>query len=188
MKIVLPYSAHKGFDVNSTKMVGGIEKFIKDVADNFDVLPVRVTEEDKKANKIRQIIESAIGRHEPDMLMLNQLGMGNYLSKLGIPIVAIWHEPLIRTIALENKCNYLKQLQSLNAHVYMVSEYQEEWFREQSIRTTGSDFDEIHGHIHPSYLKGNEVVYAKNLMTLARLGLHMKARIHSTFTNNLLTN
>ena len=28
MKIVLPYSAHKGFDVNSTKMVGGIEKFI----------------------------------------------------------------------------------------------------------------------------------------------------------------
>ena len=124
MKIVLPYSAHKGFDVNSTKMVGGIEKFIKDVADNFDVIPVRVTEEDKKANKIRQIVESAIGRHEPDMLMLNQLGMGNYLSKLGIPIVAIWHEPLIRTIALENKCNYLKQLQSLNDHVYMVSEYQ----------------------------------------------------------------
>ena len=72
MKIVLPYSAHKGFDVNSTKMVGG-RKFIKEVADNFDVIPVRVTEEDKKANKIRQIVESAIGRHEPDMLMLNQL-------------------------------------------------------------------------------------------------------------------
>ena len=33
MKIVLPYSAHKGFDVNSTKMVGGIEKFIKDVVE-----------------------------------------------------------------------------------------------------------------------------------------------------------
>ena len=38
MKIVLPYSAHKGFDVNSNKMVGGIEKFIKEVADNFDVI------------------------------------------------------------------------------------------------------------------------------------------------------
>ena len=73
MKIVLPYSAHKGFDVNSTKMVGGIEKFIKDVADNFNVLPVRVTEEDKKANKIRQIIESAIGRHEPDTVSYTHL-------------------------------------------------------------------------------------------------------------------
>ena len=189
MKIVLPYSAHKGFDVNSTKMVGGIEKFIKEVADNFDVIPVRVTEEDKKANKIRQIVESAIGRHEPDMLMLNQLGMGNYLSKLGIPIVAIWHEPLIRTIALENKCNYLKQLQSLNAHVYMVSEYQEEWFREQSIRTTGSDFDEIHGHIHPSYLKGNEVVYAKKPYDVGTIGSAYESKnpfyVHKQSDNEL---
>ena len=152
MKIVLPYFAHKGFDVNSTKMVGGIEKFIKDVAMNFDIIHVRITEADKKANKIRQIVETAIGRHEPDMIMLNQLQMGNYLSKLGIPILAIWHEPLIRTIALKNKCNYLKQLQSLNAHVYMVSEYQEDWFREQSIRTTGTDFDNIQGYIHPSYV------------------------------------
>ena len=53
MKIVLPYSAHKGFDVNSTKMVGGIEKFIKEVKEMGGI--ISIAEGDAEVDKAKDI-------------------------------------------------------------------------------------------------------------------------------------
>ena len=82
MKILIPYNIPFKLHTNSKGKVipGGGEKFAFDIFDNFDsAIPLEITNEVKEKRQTKRVIQDAITKHNPDMILLNNpVGVGDH--------------------------------------------------------------------------------------------------------------
>ena len=154
MKILLPYATHAAVvNAKGPVVAGGIEKFCKDLEDNIEgVIPVFVTKEDKDSRRTKKVIQEAIAKHNPDMIIFNNPWWGNMMISFNVPLVCIVHEGLVRDIRIVELGNILRRLKDNGAHTYFVSPRQLDFHRKTAMRINGVDFGDIAGFINPSYL------------------------------------
>jgi len=160
MKILMPYICRSNHDIHSSVITGGIEKFGKNVYQMFSdqIIPVKITKQDRKEKKTKKIYSEAIDRYQPDMILLNDIDSLFFQPqiKLNIPTISIIHEPLLRDI------RYLQMFQTLidftesGGHLYFVSELQQKHFQDNIKRVTGKELTDIKGHVNSSFATGNE--------------------------------
>lgn len=152
MKILMPYKADRGFDLSEDKVTGGIEKFITDVNNNFDVIPVRLPLGHSKFNgkNRKQIMAEAVAKYNPDLIFLNSIELTGGMVRHGIPIVAIFHIGIEKGITLLSSLPALQKLTDEGHHIYFVSEHQHDFWKSNSERLK-TPF-EIKGYINPSYV------------------------------------
>jgi glycosyltransferase involved in cell wall biosynthesis len=158
MKILMPYKADRGFNLSEDKVTGGIEKFISDVNNNFDVIPARRPLGHSKFNgkNRKQIMAEAIAKYNPDLIFLNSIELTRGMLRHGIPIVAIFHIGIEKGITLLSSLPALQMLTDEGHHIYFVSEHQYNFWNKHSKRLNHPF--EIKGYINPSYVSNTNNV------------------------------
>jgi len=162
LKILVPYTIYDSDESESEKtidsnvVVGGIEKFSKDLYENIDgIIPVGITKADRKARLTKSVLQNAINQHEPDIILFNTPFLGNILSSFGIPLILIMHEAIIRDVRMLGLSNIFKKLESVNCHIYFVSKTQHDHFESLVKRISGTSLPKISGYLNPSFCSDN---------------------------------
>lgn len=151
----MPIKTNNGFSLTSNHISGGIEKFAKQLIENIDgIIPLEITEEDRKQRRTRQKIERAILEYNPDCLIANDFD--NSIIGHDIPTILIFHVGDERYIALTEFIKSLNQRISVGLHIYFVSNEQLRFHNETCQRLTGEELRGIKGFIDSSYCEGNE--------------------------------
>jgi glycosyltransferase involved in cell wall biosynthesis len=172
-KILLPYLSRSGNNIHSKTTVGGIEKFTKNLYEIFpDSIPVEITSEDRKAKKTKKIYLDAIHKHRPDLIIVNDIDQYwlHPQIELGIPTIAIAHEPLVRDIRYIAWWKGMQKFIDAGGHLYFVSEYQQKFHDGHVKRITGSPLNGVKGTIHSGFADGNEVVPEKTFYDAVTIG------------------
>ncbi|MDP7368834.1 MAG: hypothetical protein QGH83_16445 [Candidatus Pacebacteria bacterium] len=160
-KILLPYLSRSGQDIHSKTIVGGIEKFTKSVYEAFpDAIPVEITPEDRKAKKTKKIYLDAVRRHNPDIIIINDIDAYWLHPQIeeGIPTIAIAHEPLVRDIRYLAWWKGMQKFIDAGGHLYFVSAYQQKFHEFHVERVTGYPLIGVKGTINSGFATGNEIV------------------------------
>lgn len=132
MKILMPYKSRNGIRLDSKVINGGIEMFAKNLMKVIpEIIPIEITEEDRKKRKTRNIIENAIGIHNPDFAISNEATntMAGIFQEFGIPLVVIVHECKEREIRNVELGVRLTNMHDRGAHIYFVSQSQYEFHK-----------------------------------------------------------
>lgn len=172
-KILLPYLSRSGNDIHSNTIVGGIEKFTKSVYEIFpDSIPVQITPEDRKAKKTKKIYLDAVHRHSPDLIIVNDIDQYwlHPQIELGIPTIAIAHEPLVRDIRYVAWWGGMQKFIDAGGHLYFVSEYQQEFHEGHVKRITGWPLKGVKGTINSGFANGDEEVAEKPYFDAVTIG------------------
>jgi len=83
MKILIPFITTFKIQTNSKGKVmkGGGDKFVLDIVDNFDAIYLEITKEIRNNNQTKRVIQDAITKHKPDMILLNNpYELGNVIT------------------------------------------------------------------------------------------------------------
>ena len=159
MKILMPFRAnietHEGeTSINRKIVTGGIEKFSYQLYNSVPgIIPVPLTKADGKHRRTKTIIERAIGKHDPDMILSNWPWHYKMLRKFEIPICTIYHEPLVRDMRFIDMGSVFKQMKEDGAHLYFVSRRQYEYHKAAAKRIRNYDMsdNDVAGFINSSY-------------------------------------
>jgi glycosyltransferase involved in cell wall biosynthesis len=181
MKILLPYFTHPqnlladiatNAESKSKKVVeGGMEKFYYNLEEHVDgIIPVMITREDKDNRLTKRRIQDAIAQHDPDIIIFNNPWWGKMMISLGLPLIAIVHEPLVRDIRMIELGTILKTLNDSGAHIYFVSQFQLDFHRNMAKRIKDVDFGNIKGFINPSYLRSDTPYSSDNRYDVSTVG------------------
>jgi glycosyltransferase involved in cell wall biosynthesis len=174
MKILMPYISRNNSDIHSSVIVGGIEKFGKNVYEMFpdDIIPVRISKDDRKEKKTKQIYQEAIEKYQPDMILLNDIDALFFQPQIkrNIPTISIIHEPILRDIRYLQMFDTLLNFTESGGHLYFVSELQFKHFQENIKRVTGKDLTDIKGYINSSFSTGNETPSTEILYDAVTVG------------------
>ena len=165
MKILLPFQQFNGYDFYSKKIFGGIERFCKHVYDCYDVEVLQypsidIWKQDKTIKKsVQQQIKIKAKEIDADIILCNwgdslQIGAGMVDSE--IPIMHICHgmNPMQSSIIT------FKRLKTHNHSVFMVSEYQNNFYIGMDNRLNIGH--KIDGIVEPTYLCGDKPKIIKN--------------------------
>ncbi len=165
-KILLPYLSRSGNNIHSQTVVGGIEKFTKSLYEVFpEAIPVEITPEDRKAKKTKKIYLDAVRRHNPDIIIVNDIDAYWLLPQIdeGIPTIAVAHEPLVRDIRYVAWWKGMQKFINAGGHLYFVSAYQQKFHESHVERVTGDPLIGVKGTINSGFATGNELVAKHSL-------------------------
>jgi glycosyltransferase involved in cell wall biosynthesis len=154
MKILTPYKVQNGVSIHSSVVSGGIEKFIKTTYELFDeIIPIEITEDHRKKNKVKSVLMDAVRKEKPDMIFTNydEEVYSTFFLKMGIPVSMIVHVPLIRHIRYIQMLKNLKNFTDNGGHLYFVSKNQYEYLSQMSHRLYGHKIENVKGFINPAY-------------------------------------
>jgi len=160
-KILLPYISRSENNISSKTVVGGIEKFTKNILEVFpEVIPVEITAEDRKAKKTKKIFLDAVRRNKPDIIIINDIDSYFTIPQraVGIPTIAIAHEPLVRDIRYIAWWKGMQKFIDAGGHLYFVSAYQQKFHESHVERVTGYPLTGVKGTINSGFATGNEIV------------------------------
>jgi len=164
MKILTPYKVQNGVSIHSNIVSGGIEKFIKNAYNLIpEIVPVEITEEHRRKNKVKSVLFDAVNREKPDIIFSNydENVYTNSLLKLGIPVILIVHVPLIRHIRYLPMLKILKEFTDNGGHLYFVSKNQYNFLSQMSVRLYGHEIENVRGFINPAYAEDSFTVSEK---------------------------
>ena len=174
MKILIPFNIPFKLHTNSKGKVvpGGEEKFCYDIFDNFDgVIPLEITNEIKEKRQTKRVIQDAITKHNPDMILLNNpVRWGRMMLSFQIPLICIVHEQLARDPRMIEFGNILKDLNDNGTHMYFVSEHQYNYHKAMAKRIRNVDFGSIKGYVNPSYLPNNTPFNEESIWDVSTVG------------------
>jgi glycosyltransferase involved in cell wall biosynthesis len=159
MKILMPFKANietpEGESSMSNKIVtGGIEKFSYQLYNSVPgIIPIALTKADSKHRRTRKIMEGAVAKYNPDMILSNWPWHYNMLRKFDLPIVTVYHEPLVRDMRFIDMASTFKKMKEDGAHLYFVSRGQFEYHKAAAKRIKNYDMTEndVAGFINSSY-------------------------------------
>jgi len=175
MKILLVFRIQADtFDFQSKVIFGGIEKFAKQIYDLFpgQVEICQITKSDRKNRNSVRKIKNAIAQHSPDLAIINDPS-GTFFKpfiELGVPLISIIHEPLVRDIRFLNLGPRLNEFMDQGVHVYFVSEVQHEFHSKMSKRINDVDIHTPTGYIHSSYISNDFVVSKEHDYDVGTIG------------------
>jgi len=172
-KILLPYLSRSGNDIHSQTVVGGIEKFTKNLYEIFpDAIPVEITPEDRKAKKTKKIYLDAVRRHNPDIIIISDIDAYWLHPQIneGIPTIAIAHEPLVRDIRYVAWWKGMQKFIDAGGHLYFVSNHQQKFHESHVKRVTGQSLTGVKGIINSGFATGNEQVAEKTSYDAVTIG------------------
>lgn len=161
MKVLTPYKVQNGVSIHSNIVSGGIEKFIKTAYNLIpEIIPIEITEEHRRKNKVKSVLLNAINREKPDMIFSNydEDTYTNFFLKMGIPVSLIVHVPLIRHIRYIKMLKDLKEFTDNGGHLYFVSRNQYEYLSQMSFRLYGHKIEKVKDFINPAYTEDSFVV------------------------------
>lgn len=159
--ILLPYISRNGHNIHSKIVGGGIEKFTKNIYEVFPkAIPVEITSEDRRAKKTKQIYLEAVNKYNPDLIIVNDIDSYWLYPQieLGIPTIAIAHEPLTGDIRYLTWWRGMQKFIDAGGHLYFVSEYQQNFHARNVERITGAPLQGIKGIINSGFANGTEQV------------------------------
>lgn len=152
-KILMPYYTPKNVSCDrnietDTVILGGIERFEKHIYDHIEgVVPIHIGKDDN----YKMVMEQAIAEHDIDMILMNNMKKGVTTLNLGIPVVFVVHDGLMRGMSMLSLMSSLLRFKERGAHIYFVSEFQKQYFDDFSMRSQGKEIGEIQGYLSPSY-------------------------------------
>ena len=173
MKILIPFITTFKIQTNSKGKVmkGGGDKFVLDIVDNFDAIYLEITKEIRNNNQTKRVIQDAITKHKPDMILLNNpYELGNVITTFHIPVICIVHEGLARDIRMISFGQKLKKLNDAGAHIYFVSENQYNYHKAMAKRIKNIDIGPIKGYINPSYLPDDTPFNEESIWDVSTVG------------------
>jgi len=163
-KILLPYISRSGHNIHSKTVGGGIEKFVKNIYEVFPYsIPVEITSEDRSKGNTQKIFNYAFRKHKPDIIIVNDIDtcFTVPMIKLGIPTIAIVHEPLARDIRYVAWWKDIHKFIGAGGHLYFVSENQKNFHNKNIERISNKPLIGIKGTINSSFSDGSEFVPKK---------------------------
>ncbi len=172
-KILLPYISRSGNNIHSKTITGGIEKFTKNLYEVFpDSIPIEITSKDRKEKKTNKIYLGAVHKHRPDLIIINDIDQYWLYPQieLGIPTIAIAHEPLVRDIRYVAWWKGMQKFIDAGGYLYFVSEYQQKFHDKNVKRITGSPLTGVKGTIGSGFATDNEEVSEKTFYDAVTIG------------------
>ena len=175
MKILLVFRIQADtFDFQSKVVFGGIEKFAKQIYDLFpnQVEICQISKSDRKNRNTARKIKSAISDYSPDLAIINDPSHSFFkpFIELGVPLISIIHEPLVRDIRFLDFGPRLNKSMDQGVHVYFVSEVQHEFHSKMSKRINGVDIHTPTGYIHSSYISNDFIVSKEQEYDVGTIG------------------
>jgi hypothetical protein len=174
MKILLPYVSLRGHTLDSSVVLGGIERFQQLLYQNIPgIIPVPIPKDERLSKDASTIIRDWVEEHQPDVILTNaaNTSLSNGLLKYGIKLIHIHHEPLERTMMLQGTCEGLLKMMDAGVELYFVSQNQLDFYDENCLRLHNRSLKNIQGFVNPAFADENaapneEVLY--NLSTIGR--------------------
>ena len=167
MKILIPHSSHIS-TTDKNIVLGGVEKFIADLKTNIKGVVLEEFSKEKKFSKKR--MQELIEKHNPDVLLINNIQWARTCSQLNIPLICIFHEPCVRDIRVVTWNEQFEALKKCKAHVYMVSPKQFKYHKELQAKNFNYKLSRPHGYIRPSYCQSNYKVSSVHAYDVATVG------------------
>lgn len=152
-KILMPYYTPKNVSKirnieTDTIILGGIERFEKHIYDHIDgIVPIHIGNDEN----YKMVMEQAIAEHDIDMILMNNMKKGVTTLNLGVPVVFVVHDGLMRGMSVLSLMPSLLRFKENGAHIYFVSEFQKDYFDDFSLRSQGKKIGDIQGYLSPSY-------------------------------------
>jgi len=194
MKILMPFVSQNNNTVLSSTVLGGIERFQQLVYQNIDgVIPVNIPKKEKLDKNASIIVRNAIEEHQPDALFTNTINssLSHGLVKYGIKMIHVHHEPLERSIAIQNVCQNLIKMKESGVSVYFVSQNQYDFFDAQCKRLLKKSLGNITGFINPSYANSDAFPSETRMYNLSTIGRNIGSKdpfwIHRKLADSNLT-
>ena len=172
-KILLPYISRSGHNIHSKTMGGGIEKFVKNLYEIFpDSIPVEITIADRKEKKTKKVFLDAVRKHQPDLIIINDLDAYFTIPQIeyGIATIMVMHEPLSRDIRYIAWWKRIQEFIDAGGHLYFVSKNQQKFHETNVKRITNKPLTGVKGLINSSFANGNEKVTKKTFYDAVTIG------------------
>lgn len=174
MKILLPYLQSSDDRIDSPNVIGGLEKFCRDIYQNFDnVIPIHISRAERQNRDSDKIMLRAISQYEPDLIFTNfdNAPVSSNLQKFNIPIVWISHvgSGHVARIPVAKR---MKKFTNNGGVLAMVSNFQYQGMTKMSKRIHDFDLDIYEEFINPSYTQGDETTSNDiqcDLITIGRM-------------------
>lgn len=195
----MPFQIRNNLSIHADKVVGGLELFTQLIHKNIDgIVPVEISEEERKSRKAKNVIDFGIWEHKPDVIFSNYSGATytTNLLKHGVPVVWVWHYMADGQIAHINAVQHMEEFTNRGGHLYFVSERQLESFNKISRRVVGHDIQRVAGFIRPAFTEQvavspevtwDAVTVGRTDNTKNPFWLHQKLK-DSTLTSAVITN
>jgi glycosyltransferase involved in cell wall biosynthesis len=167
MKILIPQSSHIS-TTDKNIVLGGVEKFIDDLHTNIKGVILEEFSKEKKFSKKR--MQELKKKHNPDVLLINNIQWAKTCSQLNIPLICIFHEPCVRDIRVVTWNEQFAALKKCKAHVYMVSPKQFKYHKELQANNFNYKLSRPIGYIRPSYCQLNYKVSSDHEYDVATIG------------------
>ena len=150
-----PYKYNYSNNLTSFSKIVIIDKKEKIIHNYHFSLP-----EDRKAKKTKKIYLDAVRRHNPDIIIINDIDAYWLHPQIeeGIPTIAIAHEPLVRDIRYLAWWKGMQKFIDAGGHLYFVSAYQQKFHEFHVERVTGYPLIGVKGTINSGFATGNEIV------------------------------
>lgn len=158
----MPYLVQNGMSIHSDQIFGGVERFKKLVYENIpNVIPIEITEEDRKKRRGKAILHFEMWTNQPDIIFINDMSKtyGSDLMRYNLPIVWLCHNGLERGIMIVDMVKRFNDFTNSGGHLYFVSQRQHEFYDSNCKRLTGSPIKGVKGYINSACVTGNEQVY-----------------------------
>lgn len=188
MKILIPHSSHIS-TTDKNIVLGGVEKFIDDLHTNIKGVILEEFSKEEKFSKKR--MQELIKKHNPDVLLINNIQWAKTCSHLNIPLICIFHEPCVRDIRVVTWNEHFAALKKCKAHVYMVSPKQFKYHKELQANNFNYKLSRPMGYIRPSYCQSNYKVSSDYEYDVATIGRNSSDKnpflIHQKLANTNLS-
>ena len=172
-KILLPYLSRSGHNIHSKTVGGGIEKFVRNLYEAFpDSIPVEITTADRQAKKTKKVFLDAVHKHQPDLIIINDLDAYFTIPQIedGIPTIMVMHEPLARDIRYVAWWKGIQKFIDAGGHLYFVSKNQQKFHETNVKRISDKPLTGVKGTINSSFANGNEEVTEKTFYDAVTIG------------------
>jgi glycosyltransferase involved in cell wall biosynthesis len=161
MKAIVPFlMRHETDFVDSSKVVGGLERFVQLIClhSDMDVVPFYYTDEDRKGRLVTKKLIEFIHLHSPDVVISNHdttTLTTNVQKATNVPVLWITHTSAGGIFKLK-QLETMEEFYSLGGTIAMVSKSQYDSMNKLSRRVSSKDLLLNGGFINSAFAIGNE--------------------------------